>query len=382
MRILHLLNDVRCLGNGIVNMVVDLACLQAKDGQVVAVASSGGEYGPLLNNHGVTLFNFEQRDASPGALLRIPIRWRSIVREFKPDVVHAHMRAGAMIARYLKYTGKYRLVTTVHKEFERKEKLMGVGERVIVLSRKGAATMAGLGIPEDRLRVVLNGTLGSPRGKPRSDYETATLQGRAIITVCGMYVRKGVRELISAFDSIAAEFPDAHLYLVGDGPDRALFEAQAAALPSASRIHFEGFQPEPLKYMKAAELFVLASHREPFGLVITEAMEAGCPVIASDVDGIPEILGWFGEYGLLIPPSDVPRLAGAMSRLLSRPQERDRLRAAGMLRANAYRAERVARETTAVYSELLKADHPAQVRMDSRKSPALMSAGRVASESL
>ena len=50
-----------------------------------------------------------------------------------------------------------------------------------------------------------------------------------------------------------------------------------------NRIHFEGFQAEPQRYMLATDIFVLASHCESFGLVLTEAREAGCAIIASDV---------------------------------------------------------------------------------------------------
>ncbi|MGC8713990.1 MAG: hypothetical protein ACP5RH_16505 [Leptodesmis sp.] len=60
MRILHLLNDIRELGNGIINVAVDLACLQAKAGYEVAVASAGGEYEALLAQYGVRHFHLNQ----------------------------------------------------------------------------------------------------------------------------------------------------------------------------------------------------------------------------------------------------------------------------------------------------------------------------------
>jgi glycosyltransferase involved in cell wall biosynthesis len=144
------------------------------------------------------------------------------------------------------------------------------------------------------------------------------LQRPAIVTVAGMYRRKGIAELIAAFAEVATEFPQVHLYLVGNGPDRSIFEAQAKATSVCDRIHFEGFQPQPQRYLQSTDIFVLVSHREPFGLVLSEARDAGCAIIASEVDGIPEALD-DGQAGILVPPGDVQALAGAIARLLREP---------------------------------------------------------------
>ncbi len=119
-----------------------------------------------------------------------------------------------------------------------------------------------------------------------------------------MYTRKGIAELIAAFIKIAKDFPQAHLYLVGNGPDRSMFEAMVQKTAYSQRIHFEGFQPEPQRYMLASDIFVLASHCESFGLVLTEAREAGCAIIASNVDSIHETLD-NRQIGILVLPKDI-----------------------------------------------------------------------------
>lgn len=351
MRILHLANHVQRIGNGIANVAVDLACLQADAGHVVAFASGGGEYEELLGGHGVTCLRLDQRTASPRNLLTLPLRWRRLVRGFQPDVVHAHMVAGAVLARFVRARREYALVTTVHNEFERKAKLMGLGDRVIAVSTPCARSLKGRGVGGDRVRVVTNGTLGSPRSLPPEQVEPAALSRPAIVTVAGMYRRKGIAELIAAFERVAAENPGANLYLVGDGPDRDAFEQQARRTSVSGRIHFVGFDPQPQRYLRSADVFVLASHREPFGLVITEAMECGCPVIGSDVDGIAELLGPGGRHGLLVPPGNVPALAAALRRVLDDGAERRRLGQAALRRARDFTVDRAARETMAVYEE-------------------------------
>jgi glycosyltransferase involved in cell wall biosynthesis len=166
-----------------------------------------------------------------------------------------------------------------------------------------------------------------------------------------MYRRKGIAELIEAFAQIAADFPEAHLYLVGNGPDREMFEAQAQSTGVSDRIHFEGFQPEPQRYLLATDIFVLAWHRDPSPLVIPEAREAGCAIIASDVDGIPEALSG-GQAGLLVPPSNSQSLAVALRQLLSDPSLLHKAKNKAKNNLDCLSVSRVNEETLAVYREL------------------------------
>ncbi len=355
MRILHLVNHIQNIGNGIVNVAIDLACLQAASGATVAVASAGGNFDGLLARNAVKLINFDQRTANPGSLLSLPRRWKQIVRDFRPDIVHAHMVAGAVISRGLRGSASYRIVTTVHNEHESKARLMALGDRVITVSRSNLDSMARRGVARAKLRVVVNGTLGSPRARALSA-ENEIAHHPAILTVAGMYERKGISDLLAAFERVASTNAEAHLYIVGDGPDRVRFQTIAQTLQAKDRIHFLGFRDQPQGLMRSADVFVLASRREPFGLVLTEAMEVGCPVIGSDIDGIPEILGRNGEHGLLVPPSDPVRLAEAIDRVLSNAPERVRLSEAARERSTSFAVKRVVAETEAVYRELIESD--------------------------
>ncbi len=352
MRILHLTNHIQQIGNGIVNVAVDLACLQSKNGHQVAVASSGGEYETLLANVGVRHFQLDQ-SRTPLNIIKVVWHYREIIQEFQPDIVHAHMMTGILLAGVLRNGGEYSLVSTIHNEFQRSAVLMGLADRVIAVSHAVADSMVRRGIPQHKLRVVSNGTLGSPRHRSIRDYQPLPLQQPAIATVAGMYNRKGIVELIKAFVKIADDFPQAHLYLVGDGPDRLIFETLAQSTPCSSRIHFEGFQPEPQRYMLATDIFVLASHCESFGLVLTEAREAGCAIVASDVDGIPETLDR-GKAGILVPPKDSETLATTLAKLLSDPKQLQKWKYNAKQNLERFTAMRVHEETLDVYYELVK----------------------------
>jgi glycosyltransferase involved in cell wall biosynthesis len=104
--------------------------------------------------------------------------------------------------------------------------------------------------------------------------------------------------------------------------------------------------------MKAAHTFVLASRRDSFGLVLTEARACDCAIVATDVDGIPEALDG-GAAGLLVPPGDRRALASAMIKLLETPEEHVRLKLRAKVNLERFRVDRMAEQITDVYEELM-----------------------------
>jgi glycosyltransferase involved in cell wall biosynthesis len=264
------------------------------------------------------------------------------------------MMTGVVLARLFQGQSNYALVSTVHNEFQRSAVLMGLADRVIAVSRAVGESMARRGIPQRKLRVICNGTLGSPRTSVSHGSLPVELQRPAIATLAGMYQRKGIAELIQAFEQVAVDFPAIHLYLIGNGPDRARFEAQAQTSNVTNRIHFEGFQPHPQDYLQQTDIFVLASHREPFGLVLSEAREAGCAIIASNVDGIPEALDG-GQAGLLVPPADSGAIATQLTQLLQNPHLLNTWKQRAQHNLEWLTVARVHQETLAVYEELIAA---------------------------
>ena len=348
MKILHILNHVDRVGNGIVHVAVDLACLQAQARHDVWVASKGGAYEALLARYGVRHVRVDQA-RRPLAIWRALRTLRTLLRDERIEVVHAHMVTGYLLARVLRIGASWRLVASVHNEWQRSSSLMGGADRVITMSENAIARLAARGMRREQLRAVRNGTVGSPRLLD-APQDPVTLHQPAIVTVAGLYERKGITDLIRAFDLLAPGHPDAHLYIVGEGPDRGCFEALAAASPTRARIHFEGFRPSPRPYLTQASVFVLASHAEPGGLVLPEARDCGCAIVATAVDGSPELLE-NGRAGILVPPCDAPALAAAITRLLDDPAEREHWKDKARENLDWLRIERQHEETLVVYRE-------------------------------
>ena len=349
MRILHLLNHTNRL-NGHVHAAVDLACEQVKLGHQVCVASGGGNFDALLAKHRVESAQIDHTRRIL-TLARAIVSLHTLVRRWKPDVIHAHMMTSAVLAWPICKLAGIQLVTTVHNEFEKSAILMGLGDRVIGVSKAVSQSMRKRGVSASRLRVVLNGTIGSARFE-RSDAAAVSIDAPSIVFVGGLHPRKGLPYLLQGFDKLHARHPEANLYIIGEGPHQDAYKTQAETLESRGSIHFLGSRENPFPYMAAADIFVLPSLADPAPLVICEAREAGCAIIASNVGGIPELLD-DGQAGMLVPSEDAEAIAESLNTLLS---DRDLLaewKRRSQVRLDHLTINRVARETLKIYGEAI-----------------------------
>lgn len=350
MRILHLLNHTT-KSNGHVHAAVDLACEQSRLGHAVAIASGGGDFDALLARNGVATFRIDHH-RKPAALLKSAWALRRLVRGWGPDLVHAHMMTSAVLGWPICRLAGVPLIATVHNAFERSAVLMRLGTRVIAVSAAVSVTMRQRGIPSTKLRVVLNGTIGSARLAER-DTQPVALASPSILFVGGLHPRKGLPDLFAAFEQVHRRHPQAHLYIVGGGPFLETYCNTVAGLSCREAVHFEGSKWDPFPWMLGADIFVLPSHADPAPLVLSEAREAGCAVVATSVDGIPELLEK-GEAGVLVPPRDPDALAVALCELIAEPGAIRHWRERSQRRIDHLSITRVGRETFEVYDEAIQ----------------------------
>ena len=346
MRILHLVSDLRDSGNGIVNAAIDVATYQSALGHQVAVAAGNGEFVHLLEKHNVTWFSLPLERSVRNMLQAAP-GLQKIIWAFKPDVVHAHTIGALIIGFTGRISRRFQLIASAHRVYDREAKLLKLADKVIALGKENSKHLEALGVERLRIRIVMNGTIGSFR-RSSNAYANPVLQKPFIVSVAGLYRRKGIDTLIDAFTLVAQQNDQVHLYLVGGG-ERDDFEKYAQNTTFADRIHFTGFCAQPEVYMKEAEVFVLASRREAFPLALIEAREAGCAIISTDVDGAREALD-DGRAGLLVPPSDPAAMAEALRNVINDKPLRNSYRVATQTGLDAFTAKRMAAETLRVYT--------------------------------
>jgi glycosyltransferase involved in cell wall biosynthesis len=209
--------------------------------------------------------------------------------------------------------------------------------RVIVPSAWVRDIVAGWGVKADRLHVVHNAVppLDAPLPAADEARRRLGLAGDFVVTSVGRLIPlKRFALLIEALAQLRPELPEARLVLVGSGPCEHALRARAANLGVADRVHFAGRLPpdEVRLQLRASDVFALVSTHEGFSHVLLEAMQAGVPVLATDVGGNREALE-DGRCGGLLRKATGAAIAEALWGLAGRPAERARLAAEGERRA-------------------------------------------------
>jgi glycosyltransferase involved in cell wall biosynthesis len=150
-----------------------------------------------------------------------------------------------------------------------------------------------------------------------------------MLTAARMHPEKGYEHLIDALPAVAqrAQRPWI-LAIAGTGPFEAAYRQRVERLGVAARVRFLGFRKDLPDLMAAADIFVLASVAEAFGLALAEALYLGTPVVSTTAGAIPEIVE-DGRSGLLVPPGDSGALAAALASLIDDVERRRTLAGAG-----------------------------------------------------
>jgi glycosyltransferase involved in cell wall biosynthesis len=273
------------------------------------------------------------RAVSPLADLAACLRLARIVRELKPDVVHAHSSKAGAIARVARalHPG-IPLVYSPHGYafngyFERRaerrayraaEQLLArAASRVICVCEAEAGLARAVG-PASRVRVVHNGIAPAEPGPPDPRIlelgETGPIVGALTLLRPG----KGLETLIDAAPELIARHPQLQVVIAGDGPSLEALRARARARGVLEAVRFVGPSDDPLGVLSAIDVFVHPSWAESFPYVVLEAMSLSKPIVASDVGGIREAVD-DGVSGLLVAPRDPRELAASVSRVLGDP---------------------------------------------------------------
>jgi N-acetyl-alpha-D-glucosaminyl L-malate synthase BshA len=164
---------------------------------------------------------------------------------------------------------------------------------------------------------------------------------------------KRIDLVVQVFARIAARVP-AVLLLAGDGPDTGLAHRLARQLAVADRVHLLGAQENVIPLLSIADLFLLPSEQESFGLAALEAMACGVPVVASDAGGLPEVID-HGVTGFLHPVGDVEAMAESGAAVLSDQQLHQRIAGAAVrVVREQFCAERVVPMYEAHYERALR----------------------------
>jgi glycosyltransferase involved in cell wall biosynthesis len=172
-------------------------------------------------------------------------------------------------------------------------------------------------IPAERLVLLPNGVQALPPGDGRAlRADLGIRRGDPVVgTVCIIREEKALDVLIGAAVLLRDDFPSLRVLIAGDGPDRARVESAAERAGLGDFIHMTGARTDVPDVLAAIDIAVICSDYEGSPRSVLEFMDAGKPIVATGVGGIPEVIQ-NGTHGVLVPPRDEAALAAALSGLL------------------------------------------------------------------
>jgi glycosyltransferase involved in cell wall biosynthesis len=182
------------------------------------------------------------------------------------------------------------------------------------------------GLDPDRVSVLPNPAPEVPSLPAREELRRELGLGGSVLVFAG---RLGPQKALDVLLEALRDVPDVTLVVAGDGPERGPLEAMARELGLDARVRFLGAvsRERVLRLFHAADASVLPSAWENFPHTVVEALAVGCPVIATAVGGVPEVVR-DGENGLLVVPGDAAALGAAIARFFAEAELRSRLAAA------------------------------------------------------
>ena len=322
----------------------------------------------------VTVVPLEMRK-TPQSMVRALWKLRAVVRQWQPDIIHAHMVHANLLARLLAATGDMPpVICTAHSARE------GGGLRMLGyrltdrwsdltthVSPQGRQAMIDAGaVSPAGIEVVPNG-IDTAQFRPDTTLrqrarEALGLQDstRLLINVGRLVKEKAQATLIDAFAQLEAG-SDTQLLIVGDGPLRGALEQQIRDHKLAGRVHLTGARSDIPALLNAADLFVLSSDIEGMPLALGEALACGLPVVATAAAGVAELLA---QYGEIVPRGNPAALAAAMRLALASDlgnADAQAVRRAHI--ANRFSLEAVALEWLARYASLIGTERAASARV-------------------
>jgi glycosyltransferase involved in cell wall biosynthesis len=374
-RICHVITLLE-LGGAQQNTLHTVAHLDRRRFQVSLIAGSGGYLdaeAAAIPDLEVHLLPELRREIHAGRDLLALVRLVAILRKMQPDLVHTHSSKAGILGRWAAHlAGVPQVVHTIHGfGFHRRMPLLKrclfqtleiwaapLTTRFLAVSRANleAGVRAGL-FPREKAGILRSGVVLAPfrngisAGSLRADLGIPSGAPLAGMVAC-LKPQKAPTDFVAAAARVATRLPEAHFLLVGDGELRGEVEEDVRRLGLAGRFHLLGWRRDIPRIFKNLDLLVLTSLWEGLPRVVPEAMAAGVPVVATRVDGTPEVVRE-GETGFLVEPHDVENLSERIVWLLSHREAAQRMGERGRGRVEEFDIDVMVRRQEDLYEELL-----------------------------
>lgn len=356
MKILHVISSLRI--GGAEKLMVDLLPRLKDQGYNIDLLLFDGletSFRQSIEKAGIKVIDLG-KGGSAYSLIRL-IRLIPFLRKY--DIVHTHNTAPQLFAAIGSVFCHTLLVTTEHGGSNRRRAwkwyvpidrwMYSRYRKVICISDKAEASLrTHIGRSKAEILTINNGVdiVKYASASPSLELETIAPDSRKIIMVAGFRWEKDQDTLIKTLPHLPSQF---HLFLVGNGARRTELEKLAESTDIARRVHFLGVRSDVPALLHAADYIVMSSHFEGLSLSSVEGMCVGKPFLASNVDGLREVVQ---GAGVLFPHGDAHALAAAILQLEASPEEFRAVAEACRQRATQFDISKMADGYAKVYSSI------------------------------
>ena len=272
---------------------------------------------------------------------------QSALNRFQPNIVETHLARAAFLTGKTKPAGKWPLIAKTHNNINGKYyRKMDV---IVPFTAQAAKSEYHRNIPQQEFATVIP---NFSRLKPVSEVANPTRIEK--VFAAGRFVKKkGFSILLEALAELKSTETNCSLQIAGDGPEFHSLKALSTELGLNENVQFLGRRNDIPNLMKNADLFVLPSLREPFGIIVLEAMAMGTPIIATRCEGPLEILD--DHSAILVDKGDKSALFHGLRKALQDP-EGCRIRAQNALTVytSCYAADAVVPKILTLYDDVIQ----------------------------
>jgi glycosyltransferase involved in cell wall biosynthesis len=317
------------------------------------------------------------REIAPKRDLVALIKLYRLMRRERPHIVHTHLAKAGFLGRIAARLARVPIVLhsshghIFHGYFSPRktriflmmERLCGcLSTRIIVSSDRLRDEIASFGITKkERIEVIpygfeLDAFALQPRSVGQFRHSLDLPEGISLIGTVGRLVPiKNIPLLLESLAIARQQNAEIHLVVVGGGELRVELETRVRNMGLADTVVFAGWQPDLLNVYADLDAIVLSSDNEGTPVALIEAMAAGCPVVATHVGGVPDLIT-DGETGRMVLPRDPEALARALLALFEEPEKTSQMALRAQQRVlERHQARRVVADVDRLYQELLRA---------------------------
>jgi glycosyltransferase involved in cell wall biosynthesis len=309
----------------------------------------------------VHIINNLKRSINPTSDLKSIQECVGIIKLVKPDLVHCHSSKAGVVARLAAWICRVPVIFTAHgwgfdprsPRLQRNialgvEKVLApISTKIICVSESDRQLAISLKVTSPELAVTIH------NGIDNKSIATAVPERQPAKLIMVARFNRAQKDQHTLMKAIAKLTDPIELILVGTGPDWEASKTIAKDLGITDRVAFLGDRLDVPNLLANSQIFVLSTHYEGAPISILEAMRCGLPIIATNVNGIPEQVA-DGVTGLLVPHQDVDALASAISKLVKDPDRRQQMGVAGKHKfAKEFTVEQMVEKTELLYRSIL-----------------------------